>query len=432
MWLRPGFRLDFQPDSVVFDMDGVLMDNAAIIAFDDEAVRFIFSHLYGLTDSGVPLLPPAAVKAFKAAGGFNDDFDIVYAASSLYNAARLAQPQVANTAQLLAVGPDFGTLMAQQRGGLNPLLATLPAAARPDWPTIERICAEIYWGAAIVRQHLGQEPLYTDHPGRVYDDVPLVGHDLLARLAGIGLPKWGIITGRVTLELDAVLGLLPHPFQQPPVRVTSDIMRKPNPQALLYVARKLGSSGGFYVGDSADDLSLVQHYAAVLRGEANPYAAQTRPERSLSLGEVPSALGDLSFGPPMPPFHAVMIAPAGQFATWQQRGATAIIEHVDQLPALLAGLLGRLLPRCASVHIFLSLLHALQHAPAASRQCLHLQAAGVDDQRGDPVHLCADPAHQHGRVAERASEDQRIRAAAEGGGHVAHPLANIVGHCPVD
>ncbi len=335
IWINPRLAddKDFQPDTVVFDMDGVLIDNSRIVEFDIVALRFIFTDVYGLSDSGVELLTPTEVAAFKQAGGFNDDFDLVYGLTAVYNAVRLVHP-ISDTASLRRLAPNLIDLAAAQHDGLPGLLASLPAEARPDWHMVQQVSGEIYWGAEMVRQRLGIEPKYTVRRGMVEDEQAFALPPLMDELAALGLHKWGIITGRIAMEMDIALQRLPTNLQQPPVRVTGDIIRKPDPAALVRVVRELGSSGGYYIGDSADDLRLVQNYESLRMGNAIPYVAAKREQRTIG-ALAPTNLNTAFNLTTLPPFRCVMIAASGEEALWQTRNADAIINNVNQLPLLL-------------------------------------------------------------------------------------------------
>lgn len=336
MWINPHLATkvsDFHPDSVIFDMDGVLIDNSRIVEFDIVTVRFIFTDVYGLADSGVELLTREEVAAFKQAGGFNDDFDLICAVTAVYNAVRLKHP-TSDTATLRRLAPDLIALAGAQHGGLPELLASLPPEARPDWNMVQQVSGEIYWGADMVRRKLEREPKYTTRRGMIEDEQAFAAPQLLDELAALGLHKWGIITGRIAMEMDIALQRLPANLQQPPMRVTGDMIRKPDPAALVRVVFALGSKGGYYIGDSADDLRLVQYYEALRAGDANPYVAAKREQRTLGTIEAADAAAPLDPAT-LPPFRCVMIAHPDDEALWQTRNADAVIGNVNQLPLLL-------------------------------------------------------------------------------------------------
>jgi len=337
MWINPKLATaadGFHPDSVVFDMDGVLIDNSKIVEFDIVAVLFIFTDVYGLTDSGVELLTRTEVAAFKQAGGFNDDFDLVYGVVAIYNAVRL-KADIHDAATLRRSTPDLVAVASAQQGGLPGLLASLPPAARPDWTMVQTVCAEIYWGADLVRRILGVEPKYTVRRGMCEDEQALARPELMNELGALGFSKWGMITGRIAVEMDVALKRLPENLQQPPVSVTGDLIRKPDPAALVRVVQALGSSGGYYVGDTADDLRLVQHYEALRAGVVIPYVAAEREQRTIGTLDVDDQSGGLLNPAALPPFRCIMVVRAGEETLWQARGADGVIASVNELPLLL-------------------------------------------------------------------------------------------------
>jgi HAD superfamily phosphatase len=337
MWINPNLKAkltNFHPDTVVVDMDGVLIDNSNIIEFDIVTVRFIFTHIYALTDSDVALLTRAEVAAFKQAGGFNDDFDMIYAITTVYNAARL-RSDIHDTNTLRQAVPDLIPIATTQQAGLPGLLASLPKAARPDWTMVQQVCAEIYWGADIVRQKLGLEPKYIVMRGMCEDEQALAGPQLMQELSVMGLDKWGIITGRIALEMGIALRNLPTNLQNPPVQVTGDLIRKPNPAALLRVVSHLGSRAGYYIGDTADDLRLVQYYEALRAGLPNPFVALAREERTIGTLTEDEEDNSPAISRDLPPFLSVMIARSGEEALWQAREADAVISSVNEMPDLL-------------------------------------------------------------------------------------------------
>ncbi|HEY5609998.1 MAG TPA: hypothetical protein VIL97_02225, partial [Thermoanaerobaculia bacterium] len=83
-------------DTVVFDIDGVLVDvSASYPSVIAEATRFYLVEIAGLTGSDP--ITPDETKLFKRAGGFNDDWSIAKAAVRLclMKSARSGQRDVA-------------------------------------------------------------------------------------------------------------------------------------------------------------------------------------------------------------------------------------------------------------------------------------------------------------------------------------------------
>ena len=330
IWIRPGLHI--RPlDSALFDVDGVLIDvrrsyRLAVMAGTEHLVRVV----NGLTDAPTPLLAPADLAAFKLAGGFNSDWDLTRLLAALWT-ARLrewrGQPEAA--LPLTEWARRASEAARAGRGGIAWMLATFPATAIPDADTARWAHDEFYWGAALARQHYGHEPRFApDAPGLVHNEALLLDKTLLPALAALGITRFGLITGREGAEVGwavrHISGGSGLPEGAPPdgwpwyeselgrspfaTIVPATIAAKPDPRALVYAVQALGTRTGLFAGDTADDLDLVLRYER-----------ESRPA-----------------DPTLPPILAVMIATDTAAATYRERGADIILEHIRDLPAALA------------------------------------------------------------------------------------------------
>lgn len=335
-WLRPD--LDRAAlgaagwlDTAIFDIDGVLIDvtgsyRRSVIAATDALVRIAS----GFADAPDPLVTAADVERFKLAGGFNSDWNLTQALAALWT-ARLREwrgsPLAART--LSAWADDAAAATRAGRGGLAWLRGVVPASAIPDWEDARWTHDEFYWGAALLREVYGRAPRYSPAtPGMRQHERSLLAPETLTELAALGLSKYGVITGRVSPEVEWALRLIapegepaarggPHgPHTHPPfgVIVPASLYAKPDPAALAHALAALEARAAVYVGDTADDLDLVLRY---------------RAER-----QAPT--------PDLPPTLAVSVASEPAAATFRQRGADIIIAQVSQLPAALLALRQRL------------------------------------------------------------------------------------------
>ena len=152
----------------------------------------------------------------------------------------------------------------------------------------------------------------------------LLTPETLAALAGLGLEKYGLITGRSGVEVEWALRMLAPEGEalavsgmrgserHPPfgVIVPADLYAKPDPEALLYALRALGSRAAVYVGDTSDDLDLALRY---------------RAERVAEDASLPRTL-------------AVCVATGETERVYRERGADITLSHISELPAALATL----------------------------------------------------------------------------------------------
>ncbi len=335
-WLRPDLgraalgSADWL-DTALFDIDGVLIDTSGSYRRSViEATEYLVRDHAGLTNGPEPLVTPEDVMAFKMAGGFNSDWDLTPALAGLWT-ARLREWRGDPRAErpLSAWAEDALAATESGRGGLTWLRATVPASALPDRETARWVHDELYWGAATVRKLYGREPQYApDAPGLAGAEESLLTPETLPALAGLGLSRYGVITGRISPEVEQALRLIapkgesqavngPHGVAAHPpfgVIVPASLHAKPDPQALVYAVETLNARAAIYAGDTGDDLDLILRY----RAEVMPH----RPD--------------------LPAVIAVAVGDGAAAERFRARGADITMNGVHELPAALEALRSRL------------------------------------------------------------------------------------------
>jgi phosphoglycolate phosphatase-like HAD superfamily hydrolase len=335
-WLRPD--LDRAAlgaaewlDTALFDIDGVLIDTSGSYRRSViEATDYLVRVRAGLKGGPTPLVSAEEVTAFKLAGGFNSDWDLTPALAGIWTAKlrewrddpRAERPLSAWAADALAATVDG-------HGGLTWLHATVPASALPDPDVARWVHDEIYWGAEAMRALYQREPQYLPDAAGFNDaEIALLKSETLPALAELGLTRYGVITGRISPEVEQALRLIapdgealaitgPHGVAvHPPfaVIVPASLHTKPNPQALLYALEKLGARAAVYLGDTSDDLNLTLRYRAEI----------------------------LSQRPDLPAVLAVAVGGNIAAEFFQARGADITLNDVSELPAALTTLRARL------------------------------------------------------------------------------------------
>jgi HAD superfamily phosphatase len=329
-WIRPGLVIQQPLDTAVFDVDGVLIDTSrsyrlSVIA----ATEYLLSEYLGLwpPDGAVPHPPVTLedVAAFKLAGGFNNDWDLAFTMTGLWT-ARLREwrglPEAARS--LLDWAAEAHQATQRGQGGMPWARATIPLSAQIDYDLAQTVHDEYYWGAELLRELHRREPAHLPAaPGFIHNEEVMAPEALLPNLYAGGLRHFGLITGRLGPEVPWAVRLLREktlppapgwplmtgawgvtPFE---IIVTGDQIAKPHPAALALVAERLDTRAGFFIGDTADDLSLVLNYRRV---------------------------ADASH----PPFLAVMIATGRDADLYRERGADLVLSHIRELPGALAQL----------------------------------------------------------------------------------------------
>jgi phosphoglycolate phosphatase-like HAD superfamily hydrolase len=325
IWRRPGLAA-FPLDAAIFDVDGVLIDTSqsyvrSVMSASEHLVRVV----NGLREAPSPLLSPADILLFKLAGGWNNDWHCTALFTALWT-ARLREWRGTPEAEIsLAEWSRRATEVARAgKGGLPWLNATVPASAIPDPEVARWAHDEYYWGATLVHELYGHEPVYApDAPGFVHNERLLLDGATIRALIERGISRYGLITGRWGPEVIWAARVLAEAWSEHEdapryesvhgrtpfgAIIPSEEYAKPDPAALVAALDRLGSQGAFFVGDTADDLDLVLRYRR----------------------EVRDAL----------PVLAVCVAEGASTETFKARGADIVLSSITELSAALARLDG--------------------------------------------------------------------------------------------
>ena len=294
-WVNPEV-VARRPDVVVFDVDGVLLDETSSFR---RAVIATVSHL--TAHLGAPPVTLDEVAAFKRAGGVNNDWDCAYVLAALVTAKYRDRSSVAQWPSLEALAEESGG------GGVEWVKTRVPPEALPAYDVIRQLLNEYYWGTDLLWERLGETPRYLkSHRGYVRDEPVLVPTGFLNDLRARGVRRFGIVTGRNRAELAMALETLGLGDDFECV-VTTEVAKKPAPEALYRAVEVLQPTSLVYVGDTRDDLDLVQNYRGLGRLQA-------------------------------PPAMSVIVAPQAYWGYWQELGADAIVAETVALLELLESL----------------------------------------------------------------------------------------------
>jgi HAD superfamily hydrolase (TIGR01548 family) len=280
-------------DAVVLDIDGVLVDVAdsyrrAIV----ESVESVYGDTIERDD----------VQPFKDAGGFNDDWELTYAAA-LYVLARREKPQLSLETYTGLIAASGGGL----EGARTAIADELDPAAREqvlaewDQERLRDVFQQLYLGEELYRELEGGEP-DLETQGYVHDESVLLAPDTREALEAWPL---GVLTGRPAAEADIALervGLAVDDDR----RFTMDDWTggKPDPEALVALAERLEAGTVVFAGDTLDDVHTATN------------AAEADPDREY-LG-----VGVLTGG---------LTGEEGR-RKYEEAGADAVLESVNDLP----------------------------------------------------------------------------------------------------
>ena len=337
-------------DAVIFDCDGVLIDTRD--SYDraiEVTLAYFLSSIFGLK-LGPTFPTQQLVETLRGTGHYNNAIDaaaaiLVGIAGSLPNDEAVGRLQgrseaveglqetfdskafVSRTSSLLdAASQGFSPFIKAVRAELpnsavcvDELLKRLSYPGSPTSSPLTRVFDEYYYGPTLLKQLHGLNPILGRRTGLIDSEKVLVSPETLRSLLSL-LPKGriGIVSGRSRLGTEYALGDLMKFFEDSPVifledhdasiNATLPIPGKPSPEPLLLAAEHAGTKRTIlYVGDSAEDLLMTSN------------AKPKRPNLAFC-GVIGVARGT----------HRDSIL--------AERGADAILESVNDLPALLSSL----------------------------------------------------------------------------------------------
>ncbi|HEV2389586.1 MAG TPA: HAD family hydrolase [Nitrososphaerales archaeon] len=325
-------------DAVAFDCDGVLIDARRSY---DATIRVVVETMVEET-SGVRLhlttVIPKLISMVRRTGGFNSDWDTSYALT-LFSLVALGERKgrvgrsVGATEELMRITASFGSAprgsgkaavdsfleaeFPSSQEGLDKARKFLEYPRTPPGGRMTTVFDEVYFGAALFEKVHGVKSSAPREKGLIELERTLVDRRTLEALGKmLGGGRLAMITGRPYVGTEHSLGKLMRYFDSDAsifigdadidlsLRAEYDRMRKPSPEALVRAREKLPSETLLYVGDSAEDLMMVQN--AKRKGLAGYLFAgvyQTSPVRN------------------------------DQVSFFEREGSDVIVETVNQVPS---------------------------------------------------------------------------------------------------
>ncbi|HEY3330126.1 MAG TPA: HAD family hydrolase [Capsulimonadaceae bacterium] len=254
-------------DTIIFDMDGVLLDiSQSIRRVNSLAVSFYLREIVGIPAPD-DLLSSDDIERFKHAGGFNDDWDLTYALVLYYLVKHHENPET-DAVTLSVTGLTLGRYafkIGEKGGGvtvaedylLGNFMPRDRATVERDYskPKIRQVFQELL-GGDLCQRIYGIEPKYYTGRGLIYEDKVLLDKALIPD----GF-KLGMQTGRTYTEAEVGIEFcgLQETLPEETWITKRDGYHKPDPGGLRTLARRLGTeTAGIYIGDTLDDLRTVR------------------------------------------------------------------------------------------------------------------------------------------------------------------------------
>ena len=256
-------------DAVIFDVDGVLVDvSGTFRVVICETTQYYCEQHLGF-DASDRLIERTETELFKAAGGFNNDWDLTLGVVLLYIFKSLKY-QTKNPGDLRRESPtleEFTEEIHRRGGGLAQAEESLIHQLSPeqrlelslmwDRKRIVRLFQEMYAGVEHCEQLYGFAPEQFKGKGYADQEEILIDPSLLNRRL-----KYGLLTGRTLEETRFAIGRagLSQIIPETNWVTHDDQVLKPDGRALWMAVDRMGCSSGIYIGDTLDDLRTVRNY----------------------------------------------------------------------------------------------------------------------------------------------------------------------------
>jgi len=260
----------FQIDTIVFDIDGVLIDSRnSFIKAVCQTVQFYFKKVLFFKGSR-NLINPKEVEYFKMSGGFNDDWDLT-SAVVLFYLMKARKNNLRDVDELKNRAADlkiFTTKVLPFGGGLAKTLDLLEKEDRhsKEWilnlwdkDLIVKIFKEIYAGEEYCLNLYGFNPSLIKSEGLIKHEKVIVNKNKKDFLQNFSV---GILTGRTKGEARIALKKMNwiDIVSEENIITVDDGSKKPYPQGLIKLSKNLKTRLGIYVGDIWDDLLTAKNF----------------------------------------------------------------------------------------------------------------------------------------------------------------------------
>ncbi len=257
-------------DTLIFDIDGVLLDvKSSFRQAISRTVQFYFKNILNWEIEEY-LLTTDDTQYFKLAGGFNNDWELTYAAV-LFFLLKSNFMETRDVARLREEGltiKELTEIIGSNGGGLPEAVDVLKRKfGGQKWKKtislwnkklIKQIFQEYYAGRDYCRKLYGFEPEYIKQDGLLNREKILISPELIQDIPA----KLGVLTGRTKEETSLALertGL--SDIFLPDLRLFDNgECHKPDPICLKILADRAETKLGLYLGDTTDDIKTVLNF----------------------------------------------------------------------------------------------------------------------------------------------------------------------------
>jgi phosphoglycolate phosphatase-like HAD superfamily hydrolase len=254
---------------IIFDIDGTLIDtresyNKSI----KKTVQFLVKYIDISKESLGKIVSDELIFKFRKSGMFNNDIDTSYALvqSILCGPPKISDllffiENIAQNASSKGIKSVENYLKDYSESRLKQIKKLLRYPGDVHTSITARVFDEYFYGPQLFKkQHRTNSKYYSGRP-LIDNDILLVTNSTLKKISNMFDMRTGIVSGRSRMAAEYSLKSVLEFFDTRGSVFLEDEKRemgKPNPSALIKSVKSFGVRNAFYVGDSAEDLFMVQ------------------------------------------------------------------------------------------------------------------------------------------------------------------------------
>jgi len=252
-------------DSIIFDCDGVLVDIRQ--SYDNAINKTISAIMKELFDDEInDAVTSKILYGLKSTGGFNDEVAVVYAAVMTLVASKKANVSFeklindmienANESGINSVDNYFN----KQNIDLTEIKSKLDYNNSGKESYVRRIFNQLFYGPLLYEEIFNEKSQFSNKPLIDLDNVVL-DENLMSKLSDRFGTKISTVTGRGKFAFSySMKNFLDNIDMINSVFLEdrSLDMAKPNPESLIESISGINSKCSLYVGDSMEDLMMVE------------------------------------------------------------------------------------------------------------------------------------------------------------------------------
>ena len=252
-------------DSIIFDCDGVLVDirNSYDYAIN-KTISAIMKELFN--DEVGDIVTSKIHFGLKSVGGFNDEVAVVYAIVMTLAASKKSKIEfekliidVINNANESGIN-SIDEYFKVQNMDLSEIKSKLDYENSRKISYIHRIFNQLFYGPALYEEIFNDKSQFNDKPLIDLDEIVL-DDNLMTKLKTRFDSKIATVTGRGKFAFSYSMKNFLEKFDIESSVFLEDRpleLAKPNPESLIESISKINSKCSLYIGDSMEDLLMVQ------------------------------------------------------------------------------------------------------------------------------------------------------------------------------